>query len=531
MRDEVGLHYPRHRRHLDPRPRHRRRADLRQPDRLAAARSHLHRVRHRVAGMDVVDAVLEGDVIERVEAGQPLNDVVPPPDEPEPNALARAIARQAPQGASIIDLTESNPTRVGFVYPPDLLAPLADAARARLRSAAARPAGRRARAVAADFRRRGIVLSADRVALTASTSEAYALLFKLLCDAGDHGAGAAAELSAVRAPDRARIGDARCRTLLEYHGAWRIDLDSLRGAAGDRVRAILVVSPNNPDRLVPAPRRSRRDCRSSRPSDDLPLIGDEVFADYQLDPAPAATHVLAAGDVLTFSLGGLSKSAGLPQVKLGWIGFGGPAQQVDEALAAFEIVADTYLSVSTPVQVAAADADRTRRARSARQIQSRVQHNLETLAQPCRGASRRSACSRSRAAGRRCCRCRRCSRKKRSCSTLLEKDDVLVHPGYFFDFPREAFLVVSLLVEPARVRPGHRARAAHAPRRGAHERAAKRHHACRCSRWPPAASWGIGEFRDLADVRDVARPKRGSRSSRSCRSTRCRRPSARRTRR
>src|SRR6185436_2789477 len=105
---------------------------------------------------------------------------------------------------------------------------------------------------------------------------------------------------------------------------------------------------------------------------------DEVFADYPLDPSPAASHVLAGADVLTFSLGGLSKSAGLPQLKLGWIGVGGPPARVDEALAAYEIIADTYLSVSTPVQIAAADLIEQGAGIRA-QILARVRRNLESL--------------------------------------------------------------------------------------------------------------------------------------------------------
>jgi alanine-synthesizing transaminase len=177
------------------------------------------------------------------------------------------------------------------------------------------------------------------------------------------------------------------------------------------------------------------------------LIGDEVFADYPLDEAPQATHVLAQGDALTFSLGGLSKSCGLPQIKLGWIGVGGPAAAVDEALHGYEMVADTYLSVSTPVQVAAG-ALLERGAGIRRQILARVRQNLATLRAvaasfpavsvlPVEGGwsavvqvpSVRS--------------------EEQLALELLEKDDVVVHPGYFFDFSREAFIVVSLLIEPA----------------------------------------------------------------------------------
>ena len=197
-------------------------------------------------------------------------------------------------------------------------------------------------------------MSADRVALTSSTSEAYALLFKLLCDAGDQVLVPHPSYPLFEHLTRLEVGDARCRTRssITARGA-STSTRSTRGHHRSRARDPGRVA-EQPDRIVPAPRRSRRRCRDLPPRTICALIGDEVFADYPLDPAPAATPVLAGADVLTFSLGGLSKSAGLPQLKLGWIGFGGPSAKVDEALAAYEIIADTYLSVSTPVQVAAA---------------------------------------------------------------------------------------------------------------------------------------------------------------------------------
>jgi len=361
----------------------------------------------------------------------------------EPNALARLVQAKRRAGASIVDLTESNPTRAGLSYPDHLLAPLADA---RALEYDPQPLGlwsARA-AVAADFRRRGSVLSADRVALTSSTSEAYGLLFKLLCDAGDavlvpHPSYPLFEhltrMEAVTAVPYA----------LEYHGSWRIDLDSVRAALGDRVRAILIVSPNNPTGSF-LHRDDLAALAELAAARNLPLIGDEVFADYRLDPSPAATHVLAASGVLAFSLGGLSKSAGLPQLKLGWIAFGGPSARVDEAIAAYEIVADTYLSVSTPVQAAAAELIE-RGAAIRAQILARVTRNLASLRAHARSfpavavlpvEGGWSAVLQVPSVGS----------EEALVLSLLDQDDVLVHPGYFFDFPREAFIVMSLLVEP-----------------------------------------------------------------------------------
>jgi aspartate/methionine/tyrosine aminotransferase len=365
------------------------------------------------------------------------------PPNLDPNPLARALAEIRRRGGAIVDLTESNPTRVGLAYPADLLAPLADPEGLTYDPQPLGLWSARA-AVAGDFRRRGIAISADRVAITASTSEAYSLLFKLWCDPGD-------EVLVPRPSYPLFEQLTQLESIgatpydLEYHGSWRIDLASLERALGPRVRAILVVSPNNPTGSF-----LHRDdlsalttiCRERRSA----LIGDEVFADYPLDPAPAPVSVLGQSDVLTASLGGLSKSAGLPQVKLGWIGFGGPGDAVDQALSSYEIVADTYLSASTPVQIAAPTLIE-RGAAIREQIQGRVRGNLEEL----RARAKRfpsvdvlrveggwSAVVQVPSIGS----------EESLVLDILTSVGVLVHPGYFFDFSREAFVIVSLLVEP-----------------------------------------------------------------------------------
>jgi len=366
------------------------------------------------------------------------------PKSLEPNAVARAIDAKRRSGAAILDLTETNPTSAGFNYPKELLEPLADP---RALEYDPQPLGlwsARA-AVAADFRRRGIVISADRVALTSSTSEAYALLFKLLCDAGD-----AVLVPHPSYPLFEHLTQLESVTAipyaLEYHGAWRVDVDSITRAATDRVRAILIVSPNNPTGSFL--HQDDLDALSNlAASRGWAIIGDEVFADYPLDPAPEAANVLAGAGVLTFSLGGLSKAAGLPQLKLGWIGFGGPSSKVDEALAAYEVIADTYLSVSTPVQAAAADLiERGAAIRS--QILARVQRNLESL-RKLATAHPSVRVLRVEGGWSAVAQVPQLRAEEALVLELLEKDDVLVHPGYFFDFDREAFVVVSLLVEPA----------------------------------------------------------------------------------
>ena len=332
---------------------------------------------------------------------------------------------------------------MGLTYPPDLLAPLAEA---RALAYDPRPLGlwsARA-AVAADFRRRGVVLSADRVALTSSTSEAYALLFKLLCGAGDRVLVPHPSYPLFEQLTQLELVEA-IPYALEYHGAWRIDIESVRRAISDRVRAILIVSPNNPTGSF-LHRDDLTQLNEIAATRNVPLIGDEVFADYPLDGNAAATHVLADADVVAFSLGGLSKSAGLPQLKLGWIGVSGPSHRVDPILTRYEIIADTYLSVSTPVQAAAAELIESGAGIRA-QIGARLTRNLKSLREQAAGFPSISVL-RVEGGWSAVLQVPSVGPEEALVLELLEKDDVVVHPGYFFDFAREAFIVVSLLVEP-----------------------------------------------------------------------------------
>ncbi len=370
------------------------------------------------------------------------------PSSLEPNALSLAIDAKRRRGVSVTDLTEANPTRVGLSYPPSLLSALADPQGLAYEPQALGLWSARA-AVAGDFRRRGIAISADRVALTSSTSEAYALLFKLFCDAGD-------EVLVPRPSYPLFEHLTRLESVtavpydLEYHGTWRIDIDSVRRVANPRVKALLIVSPNNPTGSF-LHRDDLAALAELSASHGWPIIGDEVFADYGLDPAPSATPVMAAGDVLTASLGGLSKSAGLPQVKLGWIGFGGPAAPVDAAMAAYEVIADTYLSVSTPVQVAAPSLIE-QGALVRAQIQARLRENLSTLRRLAAGFSSVDVLP-VEGGWSAVLQVPAVRSEDALALELLDRDDVLVHPGYFFDFSREAYLVVSLLPSPAVFEP------------------------------------------------------------------------------
>ena len=267
------------------------------------------------------------------------------------NPVSRAVDARRRSGALLLDLTETNPTVVGLPYPPDVLAPLADPA-ARIYSPDPRGLTTAREAVAAAWRATlGVNVSADQLVLTASTSDAYAMVFKLLCNPGD----------SVLVPQPSYplfdlltgLEGVEARPyLLDYHGAWSIDRPSIEDALGAGVRAVLVVSPNNPTGSML--RADDRDWLAGvARARGLAIISDEVFADFPLAPRPDARSFAGEARALTFVLGGLSKSAGLPQVKLGWIAVTGPEELAAEALDRLELIADTYLAVSTPVQIAA----------------------------------------------------------------------------------------------------------------------------------------------------------------------------------
>ena len=361
------------------------------------------------------------------------------------NRVARALSRLQATGQPLDDLTISNPTRVGLSYPDRLLEPLAAAAALQYDPAPfGVPAARDA--VAAHLSGRGVAVAADRVIVTASTSEAYSLLFKLLCDPAD--------LVLVPQPSYPLLdhltrldGVVASSYALEYHGRWELNLDSLRRAVEPRVRAVLLVNPNNPTGSFV--RRDELDAvRETAARHELAVISDEVFDVYPMEERETGLPGALVGerDVLTFTLGGLSKAAALPQLKVGWILVGGPETLVRRALDRLELVCDSYLSVATPAQLALGTLlERTRPL--ADQIRRRVRANYATL---CSLSRRFPACGvlHAEAGWYAVVQVPATRSEEALVIDLIERDRVLVHPGYFFDFPREAFLVVSLLGPP-----------------------------------------------------------------------------------
>jgi alanine-synthesizing transaminase len=354
----------------------------------------------------------------------------------ERNRVSEAIDARRRSGAELLDLTVSNPTQAGIAYPTqEILAALADP-RALLYDP--HPQGLRATREAIAARHR---CDPDRVVLTASTSEAYSYLFRLLCDPGDD----------VLVPQPsyplfeylANLDSVGVRHYpLFYDTGWTMDTAALRGALTPRSRAVVVVNPNNPTGSF-LKRRELAELTQICRSAGLAILSDEVFADYAFSSDAERVPTLGnASDVLTFSLNGLSKAAGLPQMKLGWIAVSGPSDLAEQAIVRLEVIADTFLSVNTPVQCAAARllvlGDTVKE-----QIRARTQRNLTMLRRTLGETMFRML--EVEAGWNAIVQAPRTRSEEEWILALLNEEGVLLQPGYFYDFPSEAFLIVSLL--------------------------------------------------------------------------------------
>ena len=342
-------------------------------------------------------------------------------------------------GRPALDLTETNPTAVGLPMPDrEIRAALADDRLMRYQPTPfGHPAAREA--VAAYH---GGAVAWEQVILTASTSEAYALLFKLLADPGDR-----VLVPVPSYPLFDYLAGLEGVETVSYpfawvEGGWFLDFGALEARIDGRTRAVVVVSPNNPtgamlrqdeaDRLLSI-------CRDR----GLALIVDEVFADHVFTATPSRLRSLAGRDeALVFVLGGLSKTCLLPQLKAAWIAASGPAEQLGQALARLEVVVDTYLSVNTPVQLALPRLLALREAIRA-PLMARLRGNRAVLERALRGSAAPPLPAHGGWSA--VVRVPREPGEEERVMRLMTRHGLRVHPGFFFDFPTEAFLVVSLL--------------------------------------------------------------------------------------
>ena len=362
-----------------------------------------------------------------------------------PNRFTEVQRELHATGREVLDLTVSNPTRAGLYYDAEAILhslsnPLAmdyDPQPKGLASAR--------EAVAVYYREQHgeFAIDPETLILTTSTSEAYSYVFRLLCNPDDE-----VLVPKPSYPLFEFLADLQDITLTPYpllydHG-WQIDFPSLEKAVGPRTRAVVLVHPNNPTgSYISAHERNRLNslCREH----GLALIVDEVFLDYPHNGAPRPSFVVNP-DVLTFTLSGLSKISGLPQMKLAWLATSGPAPAVSVAMERLEVIADTYLSMNAPIQLAAATLLGQRK-----NIQPLLLDRVRTnLAELDRQLTRQKVSQRLQVEGGWYAVLRvPVTRSDEDLAIeLLRQASVLVHPGHFYDFPSDGYLIVSLLPPP-----------------------------------------------------------------------------------
>ena len=357
-----------------------------------------------------------------------------------PNRLSEALAGHRRSGKPLIDMTASNPTECGFAY--DAAAILKALSNPAVLGYEPEPRGLLAarEAVGAYYSMRGNRVAAGDIFLTTSTSEAYSFVFRILCNPGDE--------ILIPSPSYplfdllADIQDVKLvRYPLVYDHGWQIDFHALESAISPRSRGIIVVHPNNPTGHFTKPAelaKLNQVCAARQ----MALIADEVFLDYSVGEESPLSFA-ANSEVLTFTMSGLSKICGLPQMKVAWLITGGPEQLKQQALNRLEVVADTYLSMNMPTQ-AATPAFLQLRAGFQTQLMTRIRTNLAELD---RQLAAQKSCVRLKLEGG-------WYAVLRVPATLPDEDlaidllntmGVYVHPGHFFDFPAEGHLIVSLI--------------------------------------------------------------------------------------
>jgi len=368
-----------------------------------------------------------------------------------PNRFTEAQRELQAAGAAIVDLTVSNPTCADLHYETEAIlgalvnpgAMIYEPLPKGLRSAR--------EAVAAYYRKQheGFDVDPESLVLTTSTSEGYSYVFRLLSNPGDE--------ILVPKPSYplfeflAGLEDVKLGAYpLVYDHGWQIDFPSLYKAAQPHTRALVVVHPNNPTGSY-ASAQEQSELNNFCREYGLSLIVDEVFLDYAHDGAPRQTFA-SNRDVLTFTLSGISKISALPQMKLAWIAASGPGEQVSGALARLEIIADTYLSMNTPVQLAA-PVLLEQRTSIQPLLLDRVRENLAEFDRLLAG---QKSCTRLAVDGGwyAVMRVPAMQSDEDLAIDILRKQNVLVHPGHFYDFPTDGYLVVSLITPPRQFREG-----------------------------------------------------------------------------
>jgi aspartate/methionine/tyrosine aminotransferase len=366
-----------------------------------------------------------------------------------PNRFTEAQKEVQSSGVDVIDLTVSNPTVADLHYEAETIL-------SALMNPAAmiydpQPKGMRSarEAVASYYRRQHETVDPESLVLTTSTSEGYSYVFRLLCNAGDS--------ILVPKPSYplfeflADLEDVRLTPYpLIYDHGWQIDFPSLYQAIDHHTRAVVIVHPNNPTGSYVST-QEQRDLNTFCRENGLALIVDEVFLDYAHDGAARPTFATNS-DVLTFTLSGVSKISGLPQMKLAWIAASGPGEQVNTAIARLEIIADTYLSMNAPMQLAA-PVLLEQRTGVQPLLLDRIRENLAELDRLLAG---QKSCTRLAVDGGWyvILRVPVTQSDEDLAIHILRQANVLVHPGHFYDFPSDGYLIISLITPARHFRKG-----------------------------------------------------------------------------
>jgi alanine-synthesizing transaminase len=365
------------------------------------------------------------------------------------NRYSEALEAHRRAGRELLDLTASNPTNIGLNYRAESLLQSLTDRRALQYDPQAKGLREAREAVAAYYAERATRVSPDDLILTTSTSEAYSFVFRLLCDPGD-----AVLVPTPSYPLFDFLADIQDVKLFPYelvydHG-WQIEVNSLFAAvdrviaSGARCRAILAVHPNNPTGSYVQPREVQL-LNDVCAANDAAIIADEVFLDYSLQSQSPLTFA-ANEDSLTFTLSGLSKISGLPQMKVAWIAVNGPPMLKQDALERLDVIADTYLSMNAPIQLAV-PAMLEERNHIQPQLLDRVRANLAELDSQ---LAQQKLCERLKVEGGWYAILRVPARgsDEELAIALLQRENVLVQPGHFYDFSAEGYLVVSLITSP-----------------------------------------------------------------------------------
>jgi alanine-synthesizing transaminase len=357
-----------------------------------------------------------------------------------PNRLSEALARHRAAAKPLFDLTASNPTACDFLYAQvAILRTLSNPAALSYEPSAKGLESAR-HGVSSYYAAHNTEISVDDIILTTSTSEAYSFVFRALCDPGDE--LLIPEPSYPLFDFLADIQDVKLvRYPLIYNLGWQLDFHTLEQAITPRSRGVIVVHPNNPTgHFIKLEESSRLNeiCASHQ----MAIIADEVFLDFALGETPPPSFA-ANRSALTFTLSGLSKISGLPQMKAAWLVTSGPEPSKQQALARLEVIADTYLSMNAPVQLAL-PAFLEQRHAFQQQVLLRVRNNLAEL-DGC--IARQKSCSRLHLEGGwyAVLRVPATRSDEDLAIDLLTKKNVYVHPGHFYDFPTDGYLIVSLI--------------------------------------------------------------------------------------